>query len=110
MENKKIFYRWKIAYWDSVNATHLYIEEQYVIKETEKSYILSTYMYSRKWDKRIWKTSVDSSRWYCATTEEIAMKQLYNRTLKRISWFKYYLTTCKEAIKLLDKMDLFKKD
>ena len=83
--------------------TSIYIEKQYVIKETEKCFFLSTYMYSKKWQKRILKSSVNSSRWFCAETEDYAIKQLYNRTLKRIDWFNYYLTTCKDAIKILDK-------
>lgn len=108
MENQKILYRWKISYGWCECSTSVYIEKQYVIKETEMSYMLSTYMYSKKWTKRILKTSVNSSRWYCAETEDFAMKQLYNRTIKRIDWFHYYLTTCKEAIKILDER--FKKD
>ena len=75
--------------------SELILEEINIIKETDKSYFLDMYK-----TKVIRKTTLDSSRWFCATTKNIALKQFINRTNKRLEWYAYYTKNCNQALEV----------
>ena len=102
-----ILYRYEINYKTPDNETDIILKKYPVIKETEHTYFIqpSHYpMFSKK-TKRVSKLAQNT---YAYNTKEKAKKNFISRTMKRVSWYKYWIDECEKGLELIEK--LTKKD
>lgn len=93
----KVLYRYDIEYksWDSDTAIHL--RELPVIRETEKTFIISRYGYGSN-ERRILKDAVNT---YAYDNKQDAKDHFIRRNNKRIGWLNFWKEEITKALELI---------
>lgn len=98
----KTLYRYEIRYTTEDNETEIVLREYPVLRETEYSYYIHTYVlgipYDKRWNKRIKKGAMNT---YAYDTKEKAKENFINRTTNRIRWYRFWIDECEKGLKLI---------
>lgn len=106
----KKLYRYEIEYTNEYNSqTNVYLKEYQVVRETESYYFIvddSKYVFGdKKYNRKIKKNAYNT---FAYDDKSKAMQHFKRRTAKRISWYKYWIEQCENALEIVD-MDLLLK-
>ena len=100
----KKLYRYEIDYLSQDNETGVDLREHPVIRETEHTYFIKQSAHSTKL-KQIRKLRLNESEEYfnrfAYTTKKGARIHFQRRTMKRISWYKYWIKECEKALEII---------
>lgn len=101
----KNLYRYEIRYTSDDGDTKVYLREFPVLRETEHTYYIHTYVlgipYKNEWNKRVRKNAMNT---YAFDIKEKAKEHFIRRTETRIKWFEFWRDECKRALELIKEL------
>lgn len=98
----KTLYRYEIEYSNADDPeTRVNLIEHPVLRETEHNYFIKRHRFG-SFERRVSKNAYNT---FAYDSREKAKEHFIRRTMKRISWFKYWTDQCEKALEIIKKED-----